>query len=287
MTERNATQAPNDNAMHFTKQSFMGIELDILLGHPEHDILFIATQVARAAGLKNPSNRTLEASRMEPSKAIRIRDLPSWQGLLENGRPDLQGKSWMFSEPLVYQMLLRGHAPASEPFRKWVTEVVLPSIRKTGKFDINEAQDATSQQFAGEFAALHAEIAGLKAMLKELLERPVAVATEAVESPYEGTRMSSLSDGMLFDKRTYREVGEAAGLDRISLDRLEERVVLSMEIALGTAWANEDGRPLKDHISKTKRKWTQWPSNWVKSKMDRVFYRQILLQVLNEKIVAQ
>ena len=38
-------------------------------------------------------------------------------------------------------MLLRGHAPQSEPFRKWVTEVVLPSIRKTGKFDVNEAVD--------------------------------------------------------------------------------------------------------------------------------------------------
>jgi len=34
----------------------MGIELDVLVGHPEHDLLFVATQVARAAGLKNPSH---------------------------------------------------------------------------------------------------------------------------------------------------------------------------------------------------------------------------------------
>ncbi|HDS1767886.1 hypothetical protein NPS42_13280 [Pseudomonas putida] len=33
----------------------MGIELDVLVGHPEHDLLFVATQVARAAGLKDPS----------------------------------------------------------------------------------------------------------------------------------------------------------------------------------------------------------------------------------------
>lgn len=33
----------------------MGIELDVLVGHPGHDLLFVATQVARAAGLKNPS----------------------------------------------------------------------------------------------------------------------------------------------------------------------------------------------------------------------------------------
>ncbi|WP_275670485.1 hypothetical protein [Pseudomonas fragi] len=28
----------------------MGVELDVIVGHPEHDLLFVATQVARAAG---------------------------------------------------------------------------------------------------------------------------------------------------------------------------------------------------------------------------------------------
>ncbi|MBU3054956.1 BRO family protein [Pseudomonas indica] len=74
----------------------------------------------------------------------------------------LQQTSWLFTKAATYQMLLRGHAPASEPFRKWVTEVVLPSIRKTGKFDVNEAQDATSQQFAGSSLRCTGEVAGLK-----------------------------------------------------------------------------------------------------------------------------
>lgn len=43
--------------MKFVKQSFMGIELDVLIGHPEHDVLFIATQVARAAGLSGAWSR--------------------------------------------------------------------------------------------------------------------------------------------------------------------------------------------------------------------------------------
>lgn len=161
----------------------MGIELDILLGHPEHDILFIATQVARAAGLKNPS--VVVSNFRTYSKTVGTRVAELGKDIEGIDRKKVKSTSLMFTEAATYQMLLRGHAPASEPFRKWVTEVVLPSIRKTGKFDINEAQDATSQQFAGEFAALHSEIAGLKAMLKELLERPVAVVAEAVESPYE------------------------------------------------------------------------------------------------------
>lgn len=34
-----------------------------------------------------------------------------------------------------------GHCPASEPFRKWVTEEVLPTIRKTGKYNAEESSD--------------------------------------------------------------------------------------------------------------------------------------------------
>lgn len=32
----------------------MGVELDVLVGHPEHDLLFLATQVTKAAGLRDP-----------------------------------------------------------------------------------------------------------------------------------------------------------------------------------------------------------------------------------------
>lgn len=270
--------------MKFVKQDFMGIELDILVGHPEHDLLFIATQVARAAGLKNPSYASSTvAKRLGHTKTFQAGALLGPIEIPQTLQFNLQKTSWLFTESATYEMLLRGHAPASEPFRKWVTEVVLPSIRKTGKFDVNEAQDQISQDFAGQFAALHAEMADLKAMLAELLARPVAGAEP---SPYEGTTMSSLSDGLLFDKRTFREVGESIGMVRPGIDKLEPYVVLSMEEALGKAWAEEDGRPLKEHLSTTKRKWTQWPSKWVKSKMDRAFYRQVTLQVINERAAA-
>lgn len=62
--------------------------------------------------------------------------------LQANGR-SYKNTTALFTEANTYQMLLRGHAPASEPFRKWVTEVVLPTIRKTGQFDIHESQDET------------------------------------------------------------------------------------------------------------------------------------------------
>lgn len=50
----------------------------------------------------------------------------------------------MFSEKDTYQMIARGHAPASEPFREWVFGEVLPSIRKTGSYNVNASELATS-----------------------------------------------------------------------------------------------------------------------------------------------
>ncbi|WP_312342010.1 BRO-N domain-containing protein [Stutzerimonas nitrititolerans] len=209
----------------------MGIELDILIGHPEHDIYFIATQAAKASGVKCPkwatqNNKTAKGTMQGRDLEALVGNSPTLDTLKATG-PRWRD-SWIFPESVVYTMLLRGHAPASEPFRKWVTEVVLPSIRKTGKFDVNEAQDDTSKQFAGELAALHAEVSGLKAMIQQLLDRPTVVLPEAQQSPYEGTGMSSLSDGLLFDKPTYRNVGESVGLGRLAVDRLEDRVVLAL-----------------------------------------------------------
>ena len=190
----------------------MGIELDILTGHPEHDILFIATQVARAAGLKYPSQSVAHV-RTQSKVGIHLQEIQG--NCIFGAKPGrIRKDAVLFTEAETYQMLLRGHAPASEPFRKWVTEIVLPTIRKTGSFDVNDATDETSQQFAGEFAALHAEVQGLKAMVQQLLDRAAA----PVESPYEGTTLASLADGLLFEPRAYREVGEAVGLGRIALD---------------------------------------------------------------------
>lgn len=143
--------------------SLMGIELDVLLGHPEHDLLFIATQVARAAGLKNPKNATQIAKGQ--AGTLQARDLEAKVpnlGTLDTVKATgpRWRDSWLFSEAVVYQMLLRGHAPASEPFRKWVTEEVLPSIRKTGSYDVNESTTETGQKFAGDFAALHNALMG-------------------------------------------------------------------------------------------------------------------------------
>lgn len=57
-------------------------------------------------------------------------------------------------ESAIYVMLLRGHAAKSEPFRKWVTEEVLPSIRKTGKYDAAQSTNPIAQGVMDELKTL-------------------------------------------------------------------------------------------------------------------------------------
>ena len=127
--------------MRFEKRNFMGIDLDVLVGHPEHELLFVATQVARTAGLKNPNHAVSNWRRgLDEPVGLTLRDaIGTYHSVIGfvpasgNGR-SYTGTTVLLNESLVYKMLLAGHAPQSEPFRKWVTEEVLPTIRKTGKY---------------------------------------------------------------------------------------------------------------------------------------------------------
>lgn len=45
----------------------------------------------------------------------------------------------IINEPNMYRVVLRSNSPAANPFEAWVTEQVLPSIRKTGSYNTTPA----------------------------------------------------------------------------------------------------------------------------------------------------
>ena len=130
----------------FTVQrNFMGIELDVIVGHPEHDLLFVATQVARAAGLVNAKQvlhkyRQLHGEISWPLGAL-VKEKFTIDYPVESTGKKARKNTVMMTEHDLYRWLLRGNSPASEPFRKWVTEEVLPTIRKTGKYDAEQSSN--------------------------------------------------------------------------------------------------------------------------------------------------
>lgn len=161
----------------------MGIELDVLVGHPEHDLLFVATQVARAAGLQRPSQSIAQNGHLRGSGArIQVSEVESLYKLCRDGHM-IKSNSWLFDEARCYDLLMRGNAPQSEPFRRWVTEEVLPTIRKTGSYNAAESSNPIAQGVMDELKAARGELAELKALIQGMnLTAPVV----AVESPYVG-----------------------------------------------------------------------------------------------------
>ena len=269
--------------MKFEKRNFMGIELDVLVGHPEHELLFVATQVARAAGLKNPSHAVSNYQRCAGAPEGLIAWGEARQVYSQMIDPsnthlavrNLQAKSWLASESWLYVMLLRGHAPASEPFRKWVTEEVLPTIRKTGSYNAEESTNPIAMGIMDELKLLRMELKDLKEIVKSCFNAP----SVPVKSPYEGTTKGTVHYHC--DSRMVREAAEVIGLTRPVVDKLIPRVVLRIEDTLAARW---EGPELEFETSSTMRKWTVYPTDWLKAQLTRQFVRSILQTTVNEAI---
>jgi anti-repressor protein len=87
---------------------------------------FALGDVCRALNLTNPS---MVAQRLQPQQRSK----------LNLGR---QGEALFISESGLYRTVLRSDSPQAEPFQVWVTEDVLPTVRKTGTYSLAPAVPA-------------------------------------------------------------------------------------------------------------------------------------------------
>ncbi|MFJ5399157.1 Bro-N domain-containing protein [Pectobacterium sp. CHL-2024] len=160
------------NTITVNKMNFAGIQLDVITGHPDHELLFKATQVASVVGLKNPKasvrqhlckiNRVgnvLQVKELEGKVqgVYTLKDCPRWRDI------------WLMDEAALNGLLLTTVAPQTQPFRKWVSEEVLPSIRKNGSYNVETSKTPEGIKFASEFRAVNEE---LKAIFQSMPEGP-------------------------------------------------------------------------------------------------------------------
>lgn len=199
------------NELKVNKLSFFGVELDVITGHPDYELLFVASQVAKAAGLDSSTVR--QYTKRHKPEGLRYEDCVTNCHVMDGNGKRLRSTAWLFSEASTYQMLLRGHAPQSEPFRKWVTEEVLPSIRKSGTYDIAKSETSEGLQFAEELGVLRATLERLEATIA-LLPEQIQEALKSANigsgvsnepSPYEGTQHDSSTFGDVRISYHYRE----------------------------------------------------------------------------------
>jgi prophage antirepressor-like protein len=73
-----------------------------------------------------------------PSEAIRGLDDDEKSTLrISEGGPERN----IISEPGLYSLIIRSNKPEAKKFKRWITHEVLPSIRKTGQYDVGNASE--------------------------------------------------------------------------------------------------------------------------------------------------
>lgn len=83
---------------------------------------------------------------------------------MKPGRP-----SYVVSESGLYKLIMRSDTKKAKPFQDWVTKDVLPSIRKTGGYLLNEEARSTAHADTREAMPLPAEILQLFSKLTDMM----------------------------------------------------------------------------------------------------------------------
>jgi anti-repressor protein len=87
-------------------------------------------------------------------------------------------ETWIVNESGLYHVILRSDKPEAAPFRRWVTNDVLPAIRKTGSY--NAPQLTRSQLLATALIAAHEELEEKDKQIAELT--PKGIFADAVSA---------------------------------------------------------------------------------------------------------
>ena len=106
----------------------------------EGEIWFVAKDVCNILELDNVT-KALYGLDDDEKSSVRISDcfqdntLTLSKGIQNRGNPNVN----IISEPGLYKLAFKSHKPEAKKFVRWVTHTVLPTIRRTGRFNVSES----------------------------------------------------------------------------------------------------------------------------------------------------
>ncbi|KSV57691.1 phage antirepressor [Acetivibrio ethanolgignens] len=137
-------------------QTFMSQKFgSVRIMNVENKTYFVANDIAKALGYKNPSDATNKHCK---------RAIMTW-GSDSLGR---QQEFKVIPEGDVYRLITRSKLPSAEEFETWVFEIVLPQIRKTGGYIPVTSQDDDLTIMARAHQILERTIAQKDQIISEL-----------------------------------------------------------------------------------------------------------------------
>ena len=159
---------------------------------------FVGKDVAEALGYS------------QPAKAIREHVKDTHKGVSEMDTPGGRQQIIIIDEAGLYSLVLRSKLPAAEAFQEWVVAEVIPSIRKTGSYSVN--QDMKAKEVEARLNNSRARVAStfLKvAQMTDLLEYKHICQQKAAEvlSGVPLLPMQSINENTLSADEVGRELG--------------------------------------------------------------------------------
>lgn len=119
----------NNQIKIFTNKDFGEVRTII----KDEEIWFVGKDVAEALGYSNTRDALVKHVDIEDKADVAIHD----------GR---QNRSMIIiNESGLYSLILSSKLPSAKKFKHWVTNEVLPSIRKTGSYKIEQKKDSEAE----------------------------------------------------------------------------------------------------------------------------------------------
>lgn len=199
---------------------------------------FVLTDVCRELDLANP---TMVAKKLDNDERTKF-DL---------GR---QGETTIVNESGLYTVILRSDKPQAKPFRKWVTSVVLPSIRKTGSYSVQS-----------QFADLSPQLQVLIQMETRQKQIEARQAEQATALAGLEQKLQNTCEVIALDKTAWRKdsehlinkiaraTGEGYGGIRLVYEEIYRSIESRAGVSLNTRLTNKRNRMAGEGVCKSKR----------------------------------
>lgn len=110
-----------------------------------NNVWFIGKEVAKKLGY------------IDPDQSIRQHCKHALKQRIKANQYDRVGNSmWLINEADLYRLIIRSNLPAAEKFENWVVEEVLPTIRKTGGYGLDQQKFSriSDAEYNGKFGTL-------------------------------------------------------------------------------------------------------------------------------------
>jgi len=163
------------------------------------DVWFSAKEVTLALGY--PNNKTSFRSAIRRNIPVKYRK--EFHKFYSNTN-EYHPRKLFISEPGLYRLMLHSRMAKAEKFAEWVTEEVLPSIRKYGKYKLIKEQSITNAELMQQINFLQDEKKQLrKDQIKEKFPNGGIVYVINYSTKYENIYRLGMTSDMKLRKKIY------------------------------------------------------------------------------------